>query len=180
MASSPPGVDMMRSWMLQTDCRPVGLHREPDDGEAVRDPIGAVERWPGRWFSEESMYLCWLLCISFRSEPQRRHERKWRTRGEREEWKWQRHVRRENEREGTKRRKDQCKTHSTQYRIKTNAVIQRWGRGSSGFHTSLFMCNVFRTGETNCDLLPLYLVRSASLITNLITLNKNLLLLDPL
>lgn len=71
MASSPPGVDMMRSWMLETDWSPAWLHREPEDGEAVRQPIGAVEKWPGRWFSEASKYLCLLLCISFRSEPQR-------------------------------------------------------------------------------------------------------------
>lgn len=69
MASSPPGVDMMRSWILVTDCRPTWLHSEPEDGEAVREPIGAVERWPGRWFSEASKYLCLLLCMSFRSEP---------------------------------------------------------------------------------------------------------------
>lgn len=76
MASSPPGVDMMRSWMLETDCNPAWLHREPEDGEAVRQPIGAVEKWPGRWFSEASKYLCLLLCISFRSEPQRRDRRR--------------------------------------------------------------------------------------------------------
>lgn len=76
MASSPPGVDMMRSWMLETDWSPAWLHREPEDGEAVRQPIGAVEKWPGCWFSEASKCLCLLLCISFRSEPQRRDRRR--------------------------------------------------------------------------------------------------------
>lgn len=61
MASSPPGVDMMRSWMLVTDCNPPWLHSEPDDGEAVREPIGAVEKWPGRWFSEAIKYLFLLF-----------------------------------------------------------------------------------------------------------------------
>lgn len=69
IASSPPGVDMMRSWMLVTDWRPTWLHSEPEDGEAVREPIGAVEKWPGRWFSEAIKYLCLLFWMSLRSEP---------------------------------------------------------------------------------------------------------------
>lgn len=94
MASSPPGVDMMRSWMLETDCSPAWLHREPKDGDAVRQPIGAVEKWPGRWFSEASKYLCLLLCISFRSEPQRRDRR----RKEKQKW-WRQKCKREYERQ---------------------------------------------------------------------------------
>lgn len=61
----------MRSWILVTDCGPTRLQSEPEDGEAVREPIGAVEKWPGRWFSEASKYLCLLLCMSFRSESTR-------------------------------------------------------------------------------------------------------------
>jgi len=69
MASSPPGVDMIRSWMLVTDVRPPWLLSAPEDGEAVREPIGAVEKWPGRWFSEAIKYLCLLFWMSLRSEP---------------------------------------------------------------------------------------------------------------
>lgn len=61
MASSPPGVDMIRSWMLVTDCKPPWLQSAPEDGEAVREPIGAVEKWPGRWFSEAIKYLFLLF-----------------------------------------------------------------------------------------------------------------------
>lgn len=61
IASSPPGVDMMRSWMLVTDCSPPWLHSDPEDGEAVNEPIGAVEKWPGRWFSEAIKYLFLLF-----------------------------------------------------------------------------------------------------------------------
>lgn len=86
MASSPPGVDMMRSWMLVTDWRPGWLHSEPDDGEAVREPIGAVEKLPGRWFSDATKYLFLLFCMSLRSEPtageKKRQGGRWqRTRG---------------------------------------------------------------------------------------------------
>lgn len=61
IASSPPGVDMMRSWMLVTDCKPTWLDSEPEDGEAVKEPRGAVEKWPGRWFSEAIKYLFLLF-----------------------------------------------------------------------------------------------------------------------
>lgn len=129
MASSPPGVDMMRSWMLETDWSPAWLHREPEDGEAVRQPIGAVEKWPGRWFSEASKYLCLLLCISFRSEPQWRDRRRkeeeakvvetemWQSTGDRKK-------ERKEGRKRTKRRKDQCKTHSSRQRITTNTPVR--------------------------------------------------------
>ena len=52
---------MMRSWMLVTDCKPPWLQSEPEDGEAVREPIGAVEKLPGRWFSEALKYLFLLF-----------------------------------------------------------------------------------------------------------------------
>lgn len=76
MASSPPGVDMIRSWILVTDCRPPWLHSEPEDGDAVREPIGAVEKWPGRWFSEAIKYLFLLFWMSLRSEPTARERKK--------------------------------------------------------------------------------------------------------
>lgn len=127
MASSPPGVDMMRSWMLETDCNPAWLHREPEDGEAVRQPIGAVEKWPGRWFSEASKYLCLLLCISFRSEPQRRETGD--AKRKKQKW-WRQNVRESTRdrqtkkgRKRTKRRKDQCETHSSHQRITTNTPV---------------------------------------------------------
>ncbi len=128
MASSPPGVDMMRSWMLETDWSPAWLHREPEDGEAVRQPIGAVEKWPGRWFSEASKYLCLLLCISFRSEPQRTQGGRSESGGDRN----LREYRRQKERKRTKRRKDQYKTHSSRQRIKPNPPV----RGSDTVFTS--------------------------------------------
>lgn len=82
MASSPPGVDMMRSWMLVTDWMPPWLHSKPEDGEAVREPIGAVEKWPGRWLSEAIKYLFLLFWMSLRSEPTtRERERRRRERG---------------------------------------------------------------------------------------------------
>lgn len=106
MASSPPGVDMMRSWMLETDCNPAWLHREPEDGEAVRQPIGAVEKWPGRWFSEASKYLCLLLCISFRSEPQRRETGD--AKRKKQKW-WRQKCTREYKRQTDKERKKKDK-----------------------------------------------------------------------
>lgn len=74
MASSPPGVDMMRSWMLVTEGNPPRPSSEPGGEPPARALMGAVERWPGRWFSEASKYLCLLLCMSFRSERQGRDQ----------------------------------------------------------------------------------------------------------
>lgn len=141
MASSPPGVDMMRSWMLETDCSPAWLHREPEDGEAVRQPIGAVEKLPGRWFSEASKYLCLLLCISFRSEPQRRDRRCKEEEAkvvETETWEWT--GDRKKGRKRTKRRKDQCKTHSSHQRITTNTPVRQ---SRYSFHLRSFYRNTF-------------------------------------
>lgn len=71
MASSPPGVDMIRSWILVTDVKPTWLLSEQEDEDEVRDPMDAVEKLPGRWFSEASKYLCLLFWKSFRSGRQK-------------------------------------------------------------------------------------------------------------
>lgn len=71
MASSPPGVDMILSWILVTDVKPTWLLSEHEDGDEVRDPMDAVEKLPGRWFSEASKYLCLLFWKSFRSGRQK-------------------------------------------------------------------------------------------------------------
>lgn len=71
MASSPPGVDMILSWILVTDVKPTWLLSEQEDGDEVRDPMDAVEKLPGRWFSEASKYLCLLFWKSFRSGRQK-------------------------------------------------------------------------------------------------------------
>lgn len=147
MASSPPGVDMMRSWMLVTDWRPGWLHSEPDDGEAVREPIGAVEKLPGRWFSEATKYLFLLFWMSLRSEPTagekkgqggrwertRRWRRKpgrgetrhmeWKNKHKKKKWGLSREDRKRWWREKTKGRGDQCKT--TLYWVKTNTQHHR-------------------------------------------------------
>lgn len=70
MASSPPGVDMILSWILVTDVKPTWLLSEQEDEDEVRDPMDAVEKLPGRWFSEASKYLCLLFWKSFRSGRQ--------------------------------------------------------------------------------------------------------------
>lgn len=86
MASSPPGVDMILSWMLVTDVKPTWLLSEQEDEDEVRDPMDAVEKLPGRWFSEASKYLCLLFWKSFRSRKQKggkaeKEEKKERNRG---------------------------------------------------------------------------------------------------
>lgn len=87
MASSPPGVDMILSWILVTDVKPTWLLSEQEDGDEVRDPMDAVEKLPGRWFSEASKYLCLLFWKSFRSRRQKggKAERKEKKKGAEEE-----------------------------------------------------------------------------------------------
>lgn len=67
MASSPPGVDIILSWILVTEFKPTWLLREQDEGEEASEPMEAVEKCPGRWFSLASKYLFlrfWLSSIS--------------------------------------------------------------------------------------------------------------------
>lgn len=106
MASSPPGVDMILSCILDTDVKPTWLLREQEDGDAVRDPMEAVEKLPGRWFSEASKYLCLLFWKSFRSERETHRQREGRRRGKRETGRGKEREKREGRKEG---RKDQCK-----------------------------------------------------------------------
>lgn len=148
IASSPPGVDMMRSWMLVTDCKPTWLASEPEDGEAVREPRGAVEKWPGRWFSEAIKYLFLLFWKSLRSKPmagEREGERKDITQKE-DGWKnkitWNGRTKCQiggGERKGcgeirTRGREDQCKhIHIVGCRVKKNIPV-RWLILRSSFH----------------------------------------------